>query len=198
MKKTRHLDLGSGLNPRNPFFADELYGIDIIEIIDLNLNFIYNQCNLCSEKLPFEDNYFDSISGYDIFEHILRIQIESGITRFPFVEIMSEIYRVLKPNGQLYAITPVYPKESAFVDPTHVNFISNNTYKYFTTPHNWAKIYGFKGNFEKIRVSIVNFEIETKHFTLSKKNILTLINMFFSRRKQHIVWHFSAKKSFQS
>ena len=28
---TKHLDLGCGSNPRNPFACDELYGIDIIK-----------------------------------------------------------------------------------------------------------------------------------------------------------------------
>ena len=47
---------------------------------------------------------------------------------------MNEIYRVLKPNGIFYGITPVYPKESVFVDPTHVNFITKNSFKYFVYP----------------------------------------------------------------
>ena len=41
MDNTKHLDLGSGSNPRNPFFADELYGVDIIDFNDTKLNFVY-------------------------------------------------------------------------------------------------------------------------------------------------------------
>ena len=195
MHSSKHLDLGSGRNPRNPFSADELFGVDIIEINDTMLNFVYKKCNLCTETLPFEDNFFDSVSAYDLFEHITRVHMENGITQFPFVNSMSEIYRVLKPNGELYAITPVYPKESAFVDPTHVNFISKNSYKYFISPHNWAKMYGFNGSFEKKRVSIVNFETEEKKFKLPKNFILHMLNLIYPRRKQHILWHFNANKS---
>lgn len=195
MSKTKHLDLGCGNMPRNPFFADELYGVDIIDLYDSNVNFNYTKANLSLESLPFDDNYFDSVSAYDFFEHILRVHIVNGITKFPFVELLSEIYRILKPGGQLYAVTPFYPKESAFVDPTHVNFITKNSHKYFITPHNWAQMYGFKGCFDKKRVSIVNFETELKTFSFVKKSILQILNFILPRRKQHIVWHFTALKT---
>ena len=195
MMKTKHLDLGSGLNPRNPFLADDLYGVDIIDANNLKINFTYAKCNLSLNPLPFDDNYFDSVSAFDLFEHILRVQIVNEETIFPFVELISEVYRVLKPGGQLYAVTPVYPKESAFVDPTHVNFISKNTYKYFITPHNWAKLYGFKGSFVKKRVAIVNFEMEEKNFSFIKLIVLRIMNFIFPSRKQHIVWHFTAQKN---
>ncbi|MFN5418969.1 MAG: class I SAM-dependent methyltransferase [Sphingomonadales bacterium] len=194
MNTGRHLDLGCGKFPRNPFFASELYGIDIIEPGDSLQGFNYRKCNLSTEKIPFHDNFFDSISGYDFIEHIPRVHIEGGHTRFPFVELMSEIYRVLKPGGVFYALTPCFPKESAFVDPTHVNFISRNTHKYFTAPYCWAKMYGFNGAFSKLDVRIVNFEMEEKKFIFYKRMILQLLNLLFPRREQHILWKFTAIK----
>ena len=193
--RSKHLDLGCGKSPRNPFSADDVYGVDIIERYDPNLNFVFKKCNLSLEKLPFQDDYFDSVSAYDLFEHIPRVHMESGLTRFPFVELMSEIHRVLKPSGQLFALTPVYPKEAAFIDPTHVNFISKNAHKYFISPYNWAIMYGFVGDFRKIRVSIVNFEMEEKQFPFFKKVVLELFNFVSPRRKQHIVWHLAANKN---
>ena len=192
--RTKHLDLGCGDNPRNPFLADDLYGVDIVERYDTKLQFEYKTCNLSLEKLPFLDNYFDSVSAYDLLEHIPRVHMEKGLTRFPFVELMSEIYRVLKLGGQLFALTPVYPKESAFVDPTHVNFISKGTYKYFVSPYNWAKMYGFAGSFIKIRVSVVNFEMVEKKFSIVKMAVLRFLNLVFPERKQHILWILSANK----
>ena len=104
---------------------------------------------------------------------------------------MNEIYRVLKPNGKFYAITPVYPKESAFVDPTHVNFITQNTHKYFTYPHNWASMYGFEGSFALMQSKLVNFDLEVnKHiwYKLIAKRILNI------KSRQHIKWEFCALK----
>ena len=194
MPTSKHLDLGSGRNPRNKFGHSELYGVDIVDFKNLEIDFVYKKCNLSTERLPFDDNYFDSVSAYDLLELIIRVHIVNGKTQFPFIDLMSEIHRVLKPNGEFYAITPLYPKESAFADPTHINFISKNTHKYFIRPYNWAKMYGFKGSFEKIRVSIVQFELEEKKMRFIKKLILHTFNFLFPKGKQHIVWHFRAKK----
>jgi len=61
---------------------------------------------------------------------------------------MNEIWRVLKPNGKLYSFTPAYPLSTAFADPTHVNFITEDTFRlYFDDERNWGRIYGFRGKF---------------------------------------------------
>lgn len=128
---TKHLDLGCGSNPRNPYNQEILYGIDILDN-KVERNFIYTKCNVILSNLPFEDNMFDSVSAYDFIEHIPREIIDNGNMSFPFIHVMNEVYRVLKPGGKFYALTPAYPKESAFTDPTHVNIITKNTHKYFT------------------------------------------------------------------
>jgi SAM-dependent methyltransferase len=107
---------------------------------------------------------------------------------------MNEIHRVLKPGGKFYSITPVFPKESVFSDPTHVNFITKNSHKYFTQPHNWASMYGFVGDFILDRVEIVKFSIETSHGWTSQKVIDFILILLFPRFKQHIVWEFFAAK----
>jgi hypothetical protein len=72
---------------------------------------------------------------------------------------MSEIHRILKKDGLLYAQTPAYPYPTAFSDPTHVNFITPDTAKYFgkeitgdgvvleDNRIELGKRYGFKGDF---------------------------------------------------
>ena len=48
---------------------------------------------------------------------------------------------------------PSFPSKEAFQDPTHVNFITEDTMpNYFYEPNNFAKNlgYGFNGNFELI------------------------------------------------
>lgn len=148
---TRTLDLGSGPNPRNPYDADLIYGIDLIDYNDPNIRI----ADLAIEPIPFPSNYFDYVTGYDFIEHIPRIVYIEGKRRYPFLELMAEIHRVLKPGGLFRANTPAYGNKETFSDPTHVNYITDSTVLYFTEPE-WTastmKYYGVQlGEFDLIR-----------------------------------------------
>ena len=141
---TKSLDLGCGLKLRNPFNADELFGIDIRPNENLNIKV----ADLAIEAIPFPDDHFDCVSAYDFIEHIPRV-IYNPNRRFSFIELMNEIYRVLKMGGTFASFTPAFPKEAAFVDPTHVNIITENTFPlYFDNKNRWGKDYGYIGSFE--------------------------------------------------
>ena len=148
---TKSLDIGCGLNPKNPFDAKNLYGVDLRD--DLSLGFEIKKANLIIEKLPYPSNHFDYVSAFDFIEHIPRIINYKGENKYPFIELMNEIYRVLKPNGIFLHQTPAFPSGLVFQDPTHVNIITENTFpSYFCSPNVEAKKngYGFTGNFELI------------------------------------------------
>jgi len=189
---TKHLDIGCGSKPRNPFNCDELYGVDIIKQ-EVN-DFIYEQCNVVLESLPFEESTFDSVSAYDFLEHIPRFAVINNQTTFPFILLMNEIYRVLKPGGTFYAITPCYPRVEAFVDPTHVNIITNKTHIYFTSPQHMGRMYGFTGSFKIKRVKRIKPSQETTH----KHFILTFLKQIYYtiryKKKSHLLWEFTANK----
>jgi hypothetical protein len=59
---------------------------------------------------------------------------------------MLELYRVCKPGAKLYVRTPYYASREAFVDPTHVRYITEATFEYFDYPN----YYGLETNI-KIR-----------------------------------------------
>lgn len=144
---TRTLDLGCGKTPKNPFSATVLFGVDVDYGIDQNVNIL--PCDLGVETLPFPDSYFDYVSAFDLLEHIPRLIYKKDQRHYPFIFLMSEIYRVLKKDGVFFSDTPAYPRFSAFADPTHVNVITTETFKlYFCEPFNWATRYGFDGKFK--------------------------------------------------
>jgi len=140
---TRTLDLGCGSNPRNPFSADELFGIDVRDDVDSNVK----KADLVLESMPYENESFEYLTAYDFIEHVPRV-IYAPARRNSFVELMNEVYRVLKPGGLFLSSTPAYPHPWAFIDPTHVNYITDATFStYFDDVNRWASIYGFNGAF---------------------------------------------------
>jgi SAM-dependent methyltransferase len=132
---TISLDLGCGETIRNPYLAMKVIGLDI------------QDADLAIEPIPYPDEYFDFVTAYDFLEHIPRL-LYVPQRRYPFVELMSEIFRVMKVGGKFLSSTPAFPHAPAFQDPTHVNIITPLTFaEYFDDEKTWAKMYGFKGAF---------------------------------------------------
>lgn len=140
---SKSLDIGCGPNPKNFFQATEVFGLDVRE--DLSAN-IY-KADLAIEPIPFADETFDFITAHDFLEHIPRV-IYVPHRRNAFVEVMNEIWRTLKMGGQFLSLTPAFPHASVFRDPTHINFITDETFTlYFDDISRMASVYGFTGAF---------------------------------------------------
>ncbi len=153
--KQYHLDLGCGSMARNPYSRDILIGCDIVELpqAEVKKNFEFRQVDLTKNELPFDAGSFDSVSAFDFIEHVPRQGFDSnGKTFSPFINLMNEIHRILKPGGVFLASTPAYPSQEVFQDPTHVNFITEKTHEYFCGEYPYASRYGFTGAFDVIRV----------------------------------------------
>lgn len=146
---TRHLDLGCGRMPRNPFQRDEVFAIDLAlpEGVDPAR---FAAVNLNVAPIPYPQAYFDSVSAYDFLEHVPRVlsSADGRTTVLPFVQLINEIWRVLVPGGRFYAITPAVPSLEAFTDPTHVNYLTLHTHDYFCGDAPLGRAYGFVGRFE--------------------------------------------------
>jgi SAM-dependent methyltransferase len=149
---TRHLDLGCGASPRNPYQCDEVHGVDVTLPTRADAR-RFSRANLSVEPIPHPDSSFDSVSAFDFLEHVPRLlgTADGRGTRFPFIELMDEIHRVLKPGGRFYAVTPAFPRAEAFHDPTHVNVVTLGTATYFCGASPGARMYGYTGAFEMLR-----------------------------------------------
>ncbi|NTU53787.1 MAG: class I SAM-dependent methyltransferase [Chlorobiaceae bacterium] len=145
-KESKSLDLGCGQRQRNPFNAPTVFGVDVFECSEKNIR----KADLAIEPLPFEDCAFDYVTAFDFLEHVPRV-IYLPERRLPFVELMNEIWRVLKPGGIFFSCTPAYPFPPAFQDPTHVNVLTEETFKlYFDDQRRWGAMYGFTGSFQVV------------------------------------------------
>jgi SAM-dependent methyltransferase len=145
------LDLGCGPQPQNPFAAAKACGVDIRDDVDQNVV----KANLMAEPIPFGAREFEFCTAINFIEHLPRVIVDKGSeVRFPVVQLMNEIHRILKPSGFFLSVTPAYPSKEAFQDPTHVNIITEETFpSYFCAGEHgepWARIYGFRGRFELV------------------------------------------------
>ncbi len=192
---TQHLDLGCGPVPRNPYRRDELFGVDLSG----NVAGGPIRCaNLATEPIPFASSSFDSVSAYDFLEHVPRVlaTADGRSTRFPFIELMNEIWRVLRPGGMLYAVTPVYPGKAAFQDPTHVNIMTVDTHTYFTRPQRMAAMYGFNGDFVARRVQLTRPDPQVAYIAPPAGwwQKLRLAQRIRRGACGHLIWEFEAIK----
>ncbi len=196
----RHLDLGCGTIPRNPTGASELYGLDL-RGVPLSVTGVPGpgvwEWNVIRDSLPFPDNFFSSCSAYDFLEHVPRAwpSADGRNVQFTFVNLMSEIHRVLQPNGILLAATPAVPAEETFVDPTHINFITRHSHTYFCGQDPLGSMYGFKGRFA---AEVVEFGVP-KFLTEPSPNKLVRRLKVFSRKLRgypvpHLLWRLRAIK----
>jgi SAM-dependent methyltransferase len=155
------LDVGSGPSPKNPFHASKLYGVDIRAKPENNVYY----ADLSKDKLPFEDCVFDYVTAFDVLEHIPRFSNSENHGAFPFIDLMDEIFRVLKPGGVFFNLQPCYPELEAFQDPTHVNIMTEDTILKYFCEQAWARIYGYVGTFEMVHEGWLH----GKYFSLIRK-----------------------------
>lgn len=192
---SKHLDLGCGPVPRNPYRRDELFGVDLSGSAGAGP---VRRANLATQAIPFASDSFESVSAYDFLEHVPRVlpTPDGQGTRFPFIELMNEIWRVLKPAGLLYAVTPVYPSKAAFRDPTHVNIMTVDTHLYFTRPQNMAAMYGFSGDFVARRVQLTRPDPKRAYIAPpgSWWERLRLAHRVRRGACGHLIWEFEACK----
>lgn len=91
-----------------------------------------------NQGLPYPDSSVDEVRAYDFLEHIHPDAV---------LDLMNEIWRVLKPGGILAHFTPSTDGRGAFQDPTHRSFWNINSWFYYTDDR-YRALYGIKAKFE--------------------------------------------------
>jgi glycosyltransferase involved in cell wall biosynthesis len=143
MHMTRALDLGCGTRPRNPFNADELFGVDI----DDSLGAGVVKADLAAGPIPYGDNAFEFVTAFDLLQHIPGMA-QVAQSRSPFIDLMNEVHRVLKPGGHFLAMTPAHRQAALPSDPAQGCVFTEETFPLaFDDVHRKASVDGFTGTF---------------------------------------------------
>lgn len=84
---------------------------------------------------PFEDGSFDEVHAYEVLEH-LGTQGDAKA----FCAHFSEIWRVLKPGGLLFATCPSVSSPWLWGDPSHRRVINSQALTFLVQPQYTAQI----------------------------------------------------------
>ncbi len=108
------LDIGGGANP-NPGYVN----IDILDIPEVDIVW-----DLEKFPWPLEDESVIRALASHVLEHI---DPHKGV----FIDVMNEIWRILKPRAQFAFVVPHGESKGYIQDPTHCNPMNETTMHYF-------------------------------------------------------------------
>ena len=91
---------------------------------------------------PSKDNEIDEVYADNVLEHLDSI-----------IKPLEEIWRICKNKSKVTILVPLAPSYWSFLDPTHKQFFTFNTFDYFTKEHvlNYYSKARFKIVYRKIR-----------------------------------------------
>jgi SAM-dependent methyltransferase len=124
------INLGCGTDIK-PGFVN----VDIAELPGVNVVHDINDV-----PLPFTDNSAELIYCKDILEHV------------DLVRVLGDLHRILRPGGRLEVRVPHFTSKNAYSDPTHRNFFTSHTLRYFTREHSRAYYFPFAFSSHSVRV----------------------------------------------
>lgn len=134
------IDLGCGRKKKEGFFGIDCQPLEGVDLV----------CD-CNEVIPLPDNYAIEVNATDFLEHINNNKR---------IHIMTEIWRILKPDGLFYSMTPSTDGRGAFQDPTHYSFWNENSFWYYTCDAH-RRLYDIKPKFEILNLNTT--EINNDH-----------------------------------
>lgn len=116
-------------------------------------------CRLGFEPIPLADESADSVYCRDFLEHIPKAYYSESEKklRYPVIELLNEVWRILKSGGTFTSLTPCYPNLEVHRDPTHLSVWTLDSMPYFCGKYPVAEIYGIKTKFELVENRLDGF-----------------------------------------
>lgn len=181
IKNKTVLDVGCGFGwcefTFSKYHPKKMIGIDPSEeSIKIARKFKHPSCSFKignALKLPFKDNTFDTVMSWEVLEHIPKNTEE---------QMFKEIYRVLKPGGQVFLSTQYRNFFATVLDPA-----------WWFVGHRHYRRRDIKNFAEKANLSIKKIYTKGGMYT-----IIGTMNMYFSKwilRRNRLFNEFFIKKS---
>jgi len=124
------LDIACG-GHKNPDFV----GLDIRSLPNVDIVWDVNM-----HPWPLPDDCVIMATASHLLEHIPGVVIDNGHTRFPFLEFMDEVWRIMRVGCEFYIVVPHGSSQGYMQDPTHCNAMNQTRWAYFD-PVNGGNLY---------------------------------------------------------
>lgn len=115
------LDIGCGANKQDGFVGLDMRDLPGVDVV----------WDFLRMPWPLPDGCALMAMASHVLEHIPGAAIDGGRTRFPFVEFMDEVWRVLRVGGEFAIAVPHGNSFGYQQDPTHCNAMNEARWAYF-------------------------------------------------------------------
>lgn len=133
----RRLNVGCGRSPMAGWInLDRVPGPGVDLVADLD--------RVREAPLALADGSIDEILLAHVIEHL----------RDP-LSLMQELWRVAKPGALAAIRVPYGASDDAWEDPTHLRAYFVGSFGFFSQPHYWRADYGYRGDWQPERVTLV-------------------------------------------
>ena len=119
------LDVGCGANKQPGWVGMDMLPLDGVDIVH----------DLLDIPWPLEDESVLAAMTSHVMEHVPKTQVILDDGKFktihPFIMVMDEVWRVMKPDGHFMIAVPHGASPGFLQDPTHTSQVNENTFAYF-------------------------------------------------------------------
>jgi SAM-dependent methyltransferase len=154
------LELGCGNRKRN----QQAIGVDMLDYPDVDI-----VGDVYEVLASFPIRSVDAVYSYHFVEHVPDVP-----------KLLSELARIVKPNGYVEFVAPHFSNPYFYSDPTHRSFFGLYTFCYFSNESPFARhvpTYGYKAEF---RISKVDLIFKSTHPFIIRYGIKCLVGSFFN------------------
>ena len=132
------IEMGCGQKKRRP----EAIGIDALDYPDVGI-----VGDIYEALAQFPDASVDEVYSYHFIEHVPDVP-----------KLLSELARIVKPNGYAEFVAPHFSNPYFYSDPTHRSFFGLYTFCYYASESpfaRWVPTYEFKAQFKIAGVDLI-------------------------------------------